>query len=156
MVNTKKKDSYFKQLTLKLKGYSHQVEGMIIEYIKEYPQQNEALVLELLKAHLLPYTLKVSSTRSRDIARDCAISLEAAAMAIRQMYDLSPNSCTFSKRNLSEAMEKTINKASANSPELKIDSGGINTEPKIREKEMFSYTEGQLLSKKNRSRELGI
>ncbi len=79
----------FKQMTLRFKEKPASTGAMALNYIDEYPQDNESLVLEILKKHFLPYQLDPTLPISREIARSCATSLEAAAQAIREMWHLS-------------------------------------------------------------------
>ncbi len=79
----------FKQMTLKFKQKPASTGAMTLEYIGEYPQDNESLALEILKKHCLPYKLDPALPMSREIARSCAIYLEASAQAIREMWNLS-------------------------------------------------------------------
>ena len=79
----------YREMTLKLKARCGSTEAMAIEYIRDYPEINESLVFDVVKKHFLPYQLDPTLPRSREIARSCATSLEAAARAIREMWHLS-------------------------------------------------------------------
>ncbi len=90
----------FKYMTLKFKVKPISTGALTLEYINDYPEVNELFVLEILKKHCLPYNLDPSSPMSREIARSCASSLEAAATAIREMWNLSVSHQQFSQLSL--------------------------------------------------------
>jgi hypothetical protein len=77
-----------KQLTIKMRAYSHSYMGKLIEFLQEHPQGTSAVAMEVLNARFLPFLLDKSDSRSRDIALQCAAQLDGYARAIRLSWEL--------------------------------------------------------------------
>ena len=92
------KNSRVEELRFRFCASTHQVTGLLIRYIKEFPDQQRDIILTSLRARLLPFAVakygdeKFSQDEIRDIAAQCIGQLEGFIQAIRIKFGLpNPN-----------------------------------------------------------------